>query len=517
LRPTFAIVIILLGALVLAPRPVTTAAASSSDSFVVRYASQITIQSINYANSTATIAVYLNLVVQGNWTSGFTVWAVRDRSYLAFIDLYPQPSGQYTSFLPANGTVTLDVPITGSSSFYPYDAYLLSLNFTFPVIFANVTMPVPDNAWFAFLQSGLSSQFQLHGNPSREWVSENGIPSESVSIEIDRKEWVGWAILGPIFMMFLMIGLFPLLPAEVGRLSDRTLFQLFVFVILLGYYWTIASALPPAASYLPLVQVLTYAGLTAVTIHLVASIFMSNGLSKMLMDSIAAIVSVQAFDFFLYTILFSNPIWLAQNLLDVVFLQLGMVSLLVLGLFFSLVRWWRKKGSSLILAKTVFPMIKGPPPTRVVIWLYSVSFAFNMGALLLTNYLVQILGPNIEVTPARRFLFQVTSGGGFFPSWILNIALSTLTIAVFYFILKRRNTTLWTMVGVLLAVMGFFDFMNDSSLFTTPGTAILLLVAPPVILTVAWSAVVLMERRSSRAFKFRPAQPDRRLEEISGQ
>jgi hypothetical protein len=129
--------------------------------------------------------------------------------------------------------------------------------------------------------------------------------------------------------------------------------------------------------------------------------------------------------------------------------------------------------------------------------MYAVAFVFNMASLLLTNYVVQLLGPNIEQTPARRLIFQITQGN-FFTSWAPNILISIVLIFGMYVVLRRVNTVVWSAGGIILLLTSLFDFVNDSSLLGAPFDPVAYVLFPAILLIAAWTATLLLNRWKTR-------------------
>jgi len=476
--------------------PLPVAQGSESPTTIVSgYYNSVTVNSVNLSNNTATIAIHLTIIGVGNWSCCTNVWISWYGSPIGFLRLAPIGRGNNSTTLAnMKNNSAFNIPIKGSPSFYPIDSYIIPLNFTFVNfpsnwVFANNTQRVTASPL-------VESQFNTPVGLSERWQASSMGKVDVMTIQLSRRDWVAWATLGPIILIYLIIGFLSLLPRGSDKLYPRLSIQLFIFIILLGYYITIAPSLPPTTIYLPLVQVLTYAGLTAVTIFVVLSILVeASSLSRSIGDSVAVIFSLMAFDFFVFTMLFSNQL-VDFTFWRIVILQWGVMVFFASGTIYYALRWARGGGRRAFM-KALYPPVLGSPPTSVVNWLYATAAAFNLGALLLTNYLVQVISPNIEQTPFRKLLFQYTVGN-FFVSGISNLFISIFLVLGAYLILRKRSVILWSSFGILLFIVSALDFINDSVLFPEPSIPLFFIYVIPTGLVAAWALGLLLARRRTK-------------------
>jgi hypothetical protein len=360
---------------------------------------------------------------------------------------------------------------------------MLSFNFTSfggPLQYENATNG--SQPYFG-AASPIYQQFTMSSS-SLTWIHTKQGSVGEVNVTLDRKDWVAWANLGQILLIFVMIGFLSLMPVDRDKIYSRMLIQFLIFAITIGYYLTISSSLPPTPGFLPLVQVLTYVGLTSVTSFMLLSVLAYVLHWRTLTaDSIAIAWSVVLFDFFLFTLIFSEQI-LAPTYFKLIWLQIGVTISLIAGTVVGLAKWIHDdKLKEAYKALFLFPL--GPPRDAVVNWCFAVGLTLNLGALLLTTYVVQVLSPSVELTPVHRLIYQFTAGN-FALSGVTNFAVNAAIFAVAYVWLKRKSRKIWAAAGILIFVATLYDFWNDSFLVPQLFGPIFTIALPISLVLVVW-------------------------------
>lgn len=461
---------------------------------IISYYSNISIDTVDLANGVATVTVKSGFTALGNWSGDIylQVYGV-ENSYVGQIHLVKQQyQAGYSYFQDANTSQRLLVLMKGASAFYPYDSYVISLNFTYPQIgVGNFSAPQREGgiggAYVWPFSPARANQFN-QPSYSENWTLKNNQFTDTVTITFERRSWVAWTVFAPILMLILMLGFTTLMPAKNHALSGRIVIQITTFLAFLGYYAVTSPTFPPVSSFVPLPLVLLYSGLSASTVFLLATAFVQDAraISETVVDTVAALSSVILLDFFLYTILLANLPIQPGILQTTSYLQLAVMLALFSGLMIKAVR---ERGAvfSQVL-RILLPRRRGYPSIATARFFYWTALALNLGALLLTIYLVTIYGPDIKLTPSRRILFYATER---------NLAATLTTQLVFSLGLfalvyrgLQRFPRLWTLAAPMYFLLTLADFVNDDFLLWLPVVTIpynLNILLLPVLLIAIWA------------------------------
>jgi hypothetical protein len=366
--------------------------------------------------------------------------------------------------------------LSGPAELFPFDMYSVNVTMRF-----GGSVSTEEELDLVDLDSWLRGWEVIYANYGV--TQDNGV---NFAFTIRRELWQGIPFLVPVLIGFVALGFSSIINIkDEGGQGRRIEIYVALLIWAVGFSFFSTPMVPSSAQYLSVAELLGFALAASVISFLVFTILGSEFKKGSKAWDLFAIITSFGFTAILLDSVWAYSYnWLlpAQHIINL--MVLGFTIILSSGLlirsFETLFQKYQENGvDSLKIRNQTFHEHS---------WsLYWGFFLMNMMCLGITLYWVIILGPTVEMTPLRRFLFELT----FSNHWLMlfiNIVVSIALILPLYYlpnIVERRNASpqakrdslrFANFFGLLLFLFSIFNLLND--------TQILILVNPWLLVPV---------------------------------
>jgi len=469
-------------ALTFQPVEGTTCLASYNDSLSVRSVNvAVRVYDLNLETRYAKVHLFANINFDFNSTYEQIichVYSVYDL-YVAQLELAKRGTSYY-EIKDEMKDKDWDISFRGGPEVYPFDRYEFNVTFAFCVLLDNTTLPIDPRSVMVSL--GFPAMFQWDGPLDTGAQSEKRYdwPSVSVTFAVQRPQWEAYAIITPILFILFLVGFSAFLDTNREEVGYRFLMYIVALLTTIGYFTLIQNALPAGRHYLSTPEASMY-GVLGASIFFFAFSLVSykTGVNRVVCDSIAIALSIAFVSFIILTFYLNPHIFLTMYTFEkFLLLEWAFSAILLIGLVAYSVHYTLNivKGKSLLQVWMSLKRLQERTLDNVIRAAYGIGFALNLICLLVTVYVVSLFGPSVEITPGRRFLFELVHHD--LGLMILTqLSLTVLCIFIAYYVLRAKGFFFISdFFGIMLLAVSIPNYINDLVLFPYPQQPMLFIV-----------------------------------------